>query len=67
MHNCRYGKVIPATRTKFWRDKREGNVERDKRNLRKLKSIGWKVLIIWECQTRDTKKLIQRLRTFLES
>jgi DNA mismatch endonuclease (patch repair protein) len=66
MHRCRYGRVIPATRTEFWQDKRCGNVERDKRNLKKLRNIGWKILVIWECQIKKTEKLTRRLRAFLE-
>ena len=67
MHNCKYGKVTPATNSKFWQDKREGNVARDKKNLKKLKEDGWKVLIIWECQTKDLESLINRLYIFLSS
>lgn len=66
MHRCRYGRVIPATRTKFWQDKRRGNVERDKRNSRKLKTMGWKILVVWECQIKKTEKLTRRLRAFLK-
>ena len=67
MHKCRYGKVKPATNAKFWKTKREGNVARDKRNLRRLRKDGWKILVIWECQTRNTKKLIDKLSKFLNS
>jgi len=65
MHKCRYGKVKPATNVDFWRAKREGNVARDKNNLRKLRKDGWKVLVVWECWTRDIPKLEARLRAFL--
>jgi len=65
MHRCRYGKVKPATNAKFWQSKREGNVARDKRNLRKLRREGWKVLVIWECQTLNSNRLIERLNKFL--
>ncbi len=65
MHNCRYGKVKPATRKKFWQDKRQGNVERDKRNLKNLHNSGWKVLVIWECQTKKPEKLISKISKFL--
>lgn len=67
MHRCRYGRVKPATRTKFWQDKRRGNVDRDKRNLRKLRKSGWKILVVWECQTRDLRELTRRLKRFLAS
>ena len=52
MHNCKNGRVKPATRAKFWQDKRTGNKERDRRNIRALKKLGWDVLVVWECQVR---------------
>jgi len=67
MHKCRYGKVKPATNTEFWQTKRQGNVARDKRNLRKLRKNGWKVLIVWECRTRNIEKLTENLHKFLTS
>jgi DNA mismatch endonuclease (patch repair protein) len=65
MHKCPYGRVVPETNTKFWQSKRQGNVARDKRNLRQLRRDGWRVLIIWECQTRDAEKLVRKLESFL--
>jgi DNA mismatch endonuclease, patch repair protein len=67
MHRCKYGRVIPATRTKFWQDKRRGNVERDKRNLKKLRLLGWKILVVWECQTRDAERISAKLIKFLKT
>ena len=67
MHKCRYGKVKPATNVKFWQSKREANVARDKRNLLKLRKKGWKVLVIWECQTRNSEHLFDKLSKFLNS
>ncbi|HEW79850.1 MAG TPA: DNA mismatch endonuclease Vsr [Phycisphaerales bacterium] len=67
MHNCRYGKVTPKTNRKFWQTKREGNVTRDKANIRKLRRLGWKVLTVWECQTRNEEKLTKKLDKFLSS
>ena len=67
MHKCRYGKVRPATNVRFWQTKREGNVARDKRNLRKLRKEGWKVIVIWECQIRNLNKLTEKLEQFLSS
>jgi DNA mismatch endonuclease (patch repair protein) len=65
-HYCRYGRVRPATNKEFWEKKRQGNVERDRRNVRRLRAMGWKVLVVWECWTRDTTKLERCLRDFLE-
>jgi len=67
MHKCRYGKVKPATNVKFWQSKRQSNVDRDKKNLRKLRKLGWKTLVIWECQTRRLEKLTKKLERFLSS
>ncbi|MFK7817872.1 MAG: very short patch repair endonuclease [Planctomycetaceae bacterium] len=65
MHRCRYGRVVPKTNTEFWQNKRLGNVERDRRNLRRLRRDGWRVMVVWECWTRDEPKLIARLQKFL--
>src|SRR5207249_3372087 len=67
MHKCKYGSVVPATNAKFWRTKRLSNVARDRRNLRALGREGWKVLIVWECQTRKPASLRQTLQKFLAS
>lgn len=65
MHTCRYGCVTPKTNAAFWEAKRNGNTKRDIRNLRGLRKAGWKVLTIWECQTKDVDKLTARLSRFL--
>lgn len=65
-HNCRYGRVMPATRRKFWKSKLEGNRERDGKNRRLLRKEGWEVLVVWECQTRKTEWLLDRICAFLE-
>jgi DNA mismatch endonuclease, patch repair protein len=65
MHKCKYGKVKPATNVNFWQVKRQGNVTRDKRNLKELKKLGWKVLIIWECQTKKAEKIVKKIKHFL--
>lgn len=55
-HNCYLFKV-PATRTAFWLEKIGKNVVRDKRDCEKLQSLGWRVLIVWECALRGRDKL----------
>ena len=44
----------PKSRVEFWESKFADNVRRDKRNKKELEALGWKVIIIWECQTRST-------------
>ena len=41
---------LPKKHTKYWREKFRRNMERDKRKVRLLRKLGWKVIIIWECQ-----------------
>ncbi len=54
-HDCRFFKW-PATRPEFWREKISDNRERDKRDICRLKNLGWRVLIIWECAVKTAPK-----------
>lgn len=49
---CGYAK-LPASNADFWIKKLDGNVERDQKATNSLVVSGWRVLIIWECITRD--------------
>ncbi len=51
-HDCRYGRVVPATNPEFWRDKRAATVERDRKKTDELRALGWRVLEYWECETK---------------
>src|SRR5690349_15909936 len=64
-HHCRYGQVFPATRADFWANKFAQNRKRDIDNRTKLRKLGWTSLVIWECETRDLKRLKSRLFRFL--
>jgi DNA mismatch endonuclease (patch repair protein) len=55
----------PTTNKGFWNEKLDRNVERDKRFRRKLRSMGWKVLVVWQCETRKPEKLLVKLERFL--
>jgi DNA mismatch endonuclease (patch repair protein) len=48
---------LPKSRLEFWQPKLDGNAARDIRNTLALEAAGWRVLIIWECETRDLAKL----------
>jgi DNA mismatch endonuclease (patch repair protein) len=65
MHDCKYGNVIPKTNAEFWKKKRLGNVARDTLNIAQLESDGWKVLIVWECWTRNIEQLKNEILNFL--
>ncbi|MGC4130285.1 MAG: DNA mismatch endonuclease Vsr [Bergeyella sp.] len=53
--NCKYF-VIPKTRTDFWLDKIEGNKKRDKENIEQLKSKGWNVITVYECELKKERR-----------
>ena len=57
--------ALPATRKKFWRNKISGNVARDIRVRRSLIRQGWRVLVVWQCQTKNPARLSNRLEQFL--
>ncbi|MDP1547522.1 MAG: very short patch repair endonuclease [Anaerolineales bacterium] len=44
---------FPKSHKRFWKQKFEKNVERDKRNSQDLEKQGWKVVTIWECEIKD--------------
>jgi len=57
----------PATNQKFWREKLDKNIERDKVTVNALRQLGWDVLTVWSCEVKDTNKLKSKLISFLES
>jgi DNA mismatch endonuclease (patch repair protein) len=63
MHRCKYGIVTPATRATFWRTKRKQNADRDRRNLRAVRKLGWSVLVLWECDIRHRLPVVERKLT----
>ena len=63
---CKYS-YEPKTRSKFWADKFERNVDRDRRNEQALRNLGWRVLVIWECETRNGAIVERRLIEHLHS
>ncbi|WP_375568022.1 very short patch repair endonuclease [Ahrensia marina] len=61
---CKYC-YIPKSNTDFWNKKFESNVARDRRVREELKQMGWRVMVIWECETRDFGGLQDKLRASL--
>jgi DNA mismatch endonuclease (patch repair protein) len=62
-HGCRIGRP-PRTNVEFWTAKRERNVARDQENRAALEALGWRVLEVWQCETRDLEFLSDRLQDF---
>jgi len=65
-HTCKKGRSIPVNRKKFWQQKFKRTIERDKCNYKALKKLGWKILVVWECQTKKPEKLINKISKFLK-
>ena len=55
----------PKTRIDFWEKKFSSNLSRDERVRNELMSLGWKVLVVWECETRHSLSLSETLLEFL--
>ena len=63
-HDCKRGARVPKTNIDYWKKKIARNKARDAENEAALLALGWHVLIIWECQTKNTPTLTQRLLSF---
>lgn len=63
-HNCKYGR-LPKSKTKYWGPKIDVNRERDEQNMQELKNLGWKALVIWQCELKNIEALKARLVSFL--
>lgn len=57
---------LPKSRQVFWLPKLEGNRLRDIRDRRALTRLGWRGLVIWECEVRDPMRLMFKALAFLE-
>ena len=54
--------ALPSTRRGFWSRKIDGNKMRDREQIRALRSLGWRVVVIWECETKRAGSLKTRLK-----
>ena len=62
--NCPEGR-LPRTRSEYWTPKLTRNVERDRNHLEKLSRLGWKALVLWECEIHETEAVKRKLKRFL--
>lgn len=63
-HSCKRSRM-PKSREDYWREKIEGNRRRDARKRRELRALGWKVVVVWECEIKRPERLARKLRTAL--
>lgn len=64
-HDCRRGARQPKTNAEYWQSKIARNQARDNLAVEDLSAMGWRCLILWECDLRDEEALIERLRQHL--
>lgn len=66
-HHCREGRRTPKSNVAYWSEKRCNNVLRDRHHTRCLRKLGWRVLVVWECEThlRRRTELTAKLQRFL--
>ena len=68
---CRYF-VVPQTNTEFWMNKIDANRIRDQKKISELEAMGWKVIVIWECELKPGKqddtlgKIVKMLEAYHE-
>ena len=63
-HRCPYCNLsLPKSNTKFWKEKFQKNVDRDKRKIDQLQDIGWKTITLWECQVKkDLPECVEKIK-----
>lgn len=64
-HSCKAGLRNPKTNANFWAEKRLRNVERDAEQIESLRSLGWDVHVVWECELRAPQEVLIRVSQFL--
>ena len=66
-HDCKRGARMPRTNAAYWTAKIARNRARDARTLGELEALGWRSLVVWECELSDEAALAARLRAFLDA
>lgn len=64
-HSCKYA-ALPTTNYAFWYNKIEKNKERDTIKNSLLEEMGWNVIIVWQCELKNTASREQRLKNLLK-
>ena len=57
---CRFA-YMPKSRVQFWCEKFDRNMARDREAQRSLRAMGWRILVVWECELRNPSRLTNRL------
>ncbi len=65
-HDCARGARMPTANADYWRGKIARNLARDAKHQERLREMGWRALVVWECELKDKKTLEAKLRDFLK-
>lgn len=65
-HDCAEGLRKPKSNQQYWIPKIERNKQRDAENIKNLRATGWNVLIIWDCELKETLSLSKKIIRFLQ-
>ena len=64
-HHCRRARK-PASNRDYWIPKLAENKKRDARNRRRLAALGWRSMVVWECQLRSMDRVLEKVEKFLD-
>lgn len=66
---CSHAQIRPKANAEYWNKKLDRNIQRDKDNQKALENMGWRVIIVWECETKkkNLDALNKRLKGILSS
>lgn len=62
---CKW-QAMPKTNIDYWKNKLKRNVEKQKKDIKILKKEGWKIHIIWECETKNKDRITKKLQKIYE-
>jgi DNA mismatch endonuclease, patch repair protein len=65
-HSCRAGRNRPSSNANYWIAKLDRNQARDVVNRRSLRNLGWRILVVWECELKNPERLRARIARFFE-
>jgi DNA mismatch endonuclease (patch repair protein) len=58
--------TTPSSRQEYWLPKFRRTVDRDRRNQEGLRDSGWNVVVVWECETKDLRILVERMSELID-
>ena len=63
--NCKKS-ALPQTNYEFWKNKIQGNTERDKSNQKQLKKLGWKIIVVWQCRIKNRELFEKTMKSVVQ-